>query len=295
MKMWVCLLAMCIAMAPFPTNSFLPLRIPSFNLKVSQRPSALSLRASAQDADLNRLQTSLNNAIEGEDYQKAAEIRDKISQVTGRQGKPDGGWVRIGAPEWLADRAERLGYRMPAQVQRNAMCAVKDSSNIIIRSPTGSGKTLAYMIPLLSGISDDLLDEDLSVYLSRSLSSDASKGQQISRLLRDELPKTPMAIIVVPTRELGVQVNLNILACPQRSSCVSIEIARAHNIGRCRWRHTSCSVATETTPPCSQSASRTNTSRIRASTCSITKAPAASRYRPHKRPVVCASARPVWQ
>ena len=92
------------------------------------------------------------------------------------------------------------------------MQAVKEKNDIVIRSPTGSGKTLAYMIPVLSGLSDDLLDEDLSIYLSRHLGSDASKGQQISRLLRDELPKTPLAIIVVPTRELGVQVMTDLHA-----------------------------------------------------------------------------------
>jgi hypothetical protein len=203
------LIAVCISMAPYPTGSFLPSRLPllNFNSAKSSRSAVFGLRSSAQDSDLNRLQTQLNNAIEGEDYQRAADIRDRISKVTGQEGKPDGGWVRIGAPEWLADRAERLGFRMPAQVQRNAMCAVQESSNIVIRSPTGSGKTLAYMIPLLSGLSDDLLDEDLSTYLSRHIGSGATKGQQISSLLRDELPKTPLAIIVVPTRELGVQAS----------------------------------------------------------------------------------------
>jgi superfamily II DNA/RNA helicase len=202
-------LALCISMAPSPSRSFLPSPVSkffNFNTK-SRRAAVIGLRASAYDSDLNRLQTALNNAIEGEDYQRAAEIRNRISQVTGNKGKPDGGWVRIGAPEWLADRAERLGFRMPAQVQRNVMCTVKENSDIVIRSPTGSGKTLAYMIPLLSGLSDDMLDEDLSIYLSRHLGSDANKGQQISRQLRDELPKTPLAVIVVPTRELGVQVR----------------------------------------------------------------------------------------
>jgi superfamily II DNA/RNA helicase len=100
-----------------------------------------------------------------------------------------------------------MGFRMPAQIQRNAMREIRKKRDVVIRSPTGSGKTLAYMIPLLSGISDDLLDEDLSVYLSRHLGSEVSKGQQISRFLRDELPQTPLAVIVVPTRELGVQVR----------------------------------------------------------------------------------------
>ena len=206
---------LCISIVPTPTRSFLPSSSVSlFNVNIAKlrRSASMSLRASTHEADLNRLQTALNNAIEGEDYQTAAEIRNRISQVTGQKGKPDGGWIRIGAPEWLADRAERLGFRMPAQVQRNAMQAVKEKNDIVIRSPTGSGKTLAYMIPVLSGLSDDLLDEDLSIYLSRHLGSDASKGQQISRLLRDELPKTPLAIIVVPTRELGVQVMTDLHA-----------------------------------------------------------------------------------
>lgn len=42
---------------------------------------------------------------------------------------------------------------------------VLNGRDAVLRSPTGSGKTLAYLIPLLTGISNELLDEDINKYL----------------------------------------------------------------------------------------------------------------------------------
>jgi hypothetical protein len=74
------------------------------------------------EKDLNRLHTALNRAIESEEYSAAASIRDRIAQVTGQTdpSKRDG-WEKGGVPDWLADRARRMGFLLPTQVQNNCL------------------------------------------------------------------------------------------------------------------------------------------------------------------------------
>lgn len=175
------------------------------------KKSVLNLRASVEwegNSDLNQLQTALNAAIKDEDYSQAAKIRDRIAQVSGSGEERPLSWLDMGVPDWLADRADRMGFSIPTQVQRNSMRTAQQGKDTIIRSQTGSGKTLAYLIPILSLLSNDLLDEDISLYLSKFTNKDTNKGQKISKTLDTEVLATPAAVIVVPTRELGIQVAM---------------------------------------------------------------------------------------
>ncbi len=66
-----------------------------------------------QEQDTNRLTTALNIAIAAEDYQLAAHIRDRLAELTGSDSEVTADWTKLGIPEWLAERAERIGYRFP--------------------------------------------------------------------------------------------------------------------------------------------------------------------------------------
>ena len=89
-------------------------------------------------------------------------------------------------PDWLLNRAAKLGYIHPTLLQQRALDVLlsKASStssqhqsppnDVILHAQTGSGKTLAYLLPLLARI--------------------------------DVTRSAVQAIIVVPTRELGLQV-----------------------------------------------------------------------------------------
>lgn len=109
----------------------------------------------------------------------------------------------------------------------------KFDMGIVVSGATGSGKTLSYAVPLLSTLSDSLFlrqrlriaDEEavgdtagdladrIDVVTSPSISSAARKvprtiatGASIATLGRSGTDvKSPLALIVVPTRELGVQ------------------------------------------------------------------------------------------
>lgn len=77
-------------------------------------------------------------------------------------------------PRWLQQRCNDLGYSQPNLVQELALPVVFSGKDIILQSQTGSGKTLVYALPVLSRI-------------------DASRA-------------SIQAVVVVPTRELGLQV-----------------------------------------------------------------------------------------
>jgi len=77
-------------------------------------------------------------------------------------------------PKWLSDRCEVCGWIRPTIVQERSLDAIFKGDDVVLHAQTGSGKTLAYLLPLLSRINADRA--------------------------------AVQAVIVVPTRELGLQV-----------------------------------------------------------------------------------------
>ena len=78
-------------------------------------------------------------------------------------------------PHWLLQTCEKLGFHEPTNVQQEALPSIFEGRDVVLQAQTGSGKTLAYGLPVLSSI-------------------DASRA-------------AIQAVIVVPTRELGLQVS----------------------------------------------------------------------------------------
>ncbi|KAL7144666.1 hypothetical protein ABFS83_07G028000 [Erythranthe nasuta] len=78
-------------------------------------------------------------------------------------------------PDHVLQRAEEVGYRVPTNVQNEALPVLFSGRDCVIHAQTGSGKTLAYLLLIFS-----------VVQAQRS---------------------AVQALIVVPTRELGMQVT----------------------------------------------------------------------------------------
>jgi superfamily II DNA/RNA helicase len=78
-------------------------------------------------------------------------------------------------PSWLLDKCAECGWIHPTQVQAKVLDAIllDTQTDLVVQSETGSGKTLAFLLPSLASI-------------------DASRA-------------AVQALIVVPTRELGLQ------------------------------------------------------------------------------------------
>ena len=134
-------------------------------------------------SDENLLTTSLNRAITDEDYELASKLSKRLQVVQNLNGGRDAreillDWRMLGVAEWMAARAEALGFRFPTGIQRKATSAFLDGDRlIVISAQTGTGKTLAYLVPTM-----DQMD---------------FVGRKMLQIL-----------VVVPTRELVVQTTM---------------------------------------------------------------------------------------
>ncbi|KAJ4847294.1 DEAD-box ATP-dependent RNA helicase 58, chloroplastic [Turnera subulata] len=78
-------------------------------------------------------------------------------------------------PEHVLKRVEEVGYVMPTEIQRQSLPVLFEGRDCILHAQTGSGKTLAYLLLIFSAVNPQ--------------------------------KSAVQALIVVPTRELGMQVT----------------------------------------------------------------------------------------
>ncbi|KAK8637539.1 hypothetical protein V6N13_064956 [Hibiscus sabdariffa] len=85
-------------------------------------------------------------------------------------------------PEKLLQNMETAGYVMPTPVQMQAIPAALDGQSLLVSADTGSGKTASFLIPIIS----------LCAKFRQNNFSN---------------PRKPLAVVLTPTRELGIQVE----------------------------------------------------------------------------------------
>lgn len=102
----------------------------------------------------------------------------------GKIPNPIRSWGESGFPKEVLEIIEKVGYKEPTPIQRQAIPIGLQNRDIIGIAETGSGKTLAFLIPLLNWI--------------QSL-------PKIDRL--ETADQGPYAMILAPTRELAQQIE----------------------------------------------------------------------------------------
>ena len=121
--------------------------------------------------------------MDAELYEEACFIRDRIQSLMDESNTSS--WRDLGVLDWLVDRVDDLGFSIPTPIQARAAETILRSraASCSLQAPTGSGKTLAFLLPCLSLLSypPETYPEDL---------------------------ESPQLVIVVPTRELGVQIAM---------------------------------------------------------------------------------------
>ncbi len=85
----------------------------------------------------------------------------------------------LALPTELLSELESLGYEEPTPIQREAIPPLLHGRDLLGQAATGTGKTAAFALPLLS----------------RLVGGDGGRGS------------SPMALVLVPTRELAMQVS----------------------------------------------------------------------------------------
>nr|CAH7769311.1 unnamed protein product [Callosobruchus chinensis] len=102
----------------------------------------------------------------------------------GKIPEPIRNWKESGIQKECLEIVEKVGYKEPTPIQRQAIPIGMQNRDIIGVAETGSGKTLAFLIPLLSWI------------------------QSLPKIERTEdADQGPYAIILAPTRELAQQIE----------------------------------------------------------------------------------------
>lgn len=108
--------------------------------------------------------------------------------------KPIRSWAEANLPSEVLNAIEKIGYKEPTPIQRQAIPIGLQNRDIIGVAETGSGKTAAFLIPLLVWITQ-----------VRKIKNEEEKDQ--NKMDIDELTTGPYAIILAPTRELALQIE----------------------------------------------------------------------------------------
>ncbi len=100
-----------------------------------------------------------------------------------------------GVPEEFRKVFKYLSLSTPSAVQKQCWPAALAGSNVLGIAPTGSGKTLAYLLPMIPHI----------CYQIEAESCKYSNVQMPAQSTLDKL--SPRALVLVPTRELAIQIT----------------------------------------------------------------------------------------
>ncbi|MGE0592092.1 MAG: DEAD/DEAH box helicase [Vicinamibacterales bacterium] len=95
----------------------------------------------------------------------------------------------LGLSPSLCTPLTRLGYERPTPVQDKAIPVVLTGADMLARAQTGTGKTAAFGLPMIDRL--------------------------IVRSTRTAVPKQPRGLVLVPTRELALQVHESLVAFGQ--------------------------------------------------------------------------------
>jgi ATP-dependent RNA helicase DeaD len=119
--------------------------------------------------------------------------KKKTQQKRSRKEKTPSGFSNFGLSDRMLKSLEAAGYLEPTPIQAGMIPKALDDYDIVGQAQTGTGKTAAFAIPIIE-------------------------------ILERHYAKRPRALVLVPTRELSVQVREEMvkLAVNHRLSCVSI-------------------------------------------------------------------------
>ena len=122
-----------------------------------------------------------------------------------------GSFAELGLPPLLVEALRKRGLTAPFAIQTRALPDALAGRDVLGRAQTGSGKTLAFGLPALARLaSGEHLDG------RKGVDSAAHRTQRVS--------KAPRALVLVPTRELALQVTTNLapLAAPLGLNVASV-------------------------------------------------------------------------
>ncbi len=111
-------------------------------------------------------------------------------------------FAALGLPASLVSALAERGIVAPFAIQASALPDALAGRDVLGKAETGSGKTLAFGLPVLARLAGQQPDQQSARPAGPSAAGQA--GNRYQRPRRQE--KAPRALVLVPTRELAVQV-----------------------------------------------------------------------------------------
>ena len=111
-------------------------------------------------------------------HSENSEKSEDINKTKSEPDKESSTFASIGVCPELCEVCDKLGYKVPTEIQQQAIPHALEKNDIIGLAQTGSGKTAAFAIPILQAL-----------------------------LSEEGKPPTPYAVVIAPTRELAFQIH----------------------------------------------------------------------------------------
>ena len=126
--------------------------------------------------------TSSSNKTKKEIPSSSSSISKSISKSKSKSKTDDSilSFDELGLCEWIQDATKAMGFKKPTDIQRSCIPGILQGQNVMGCAQTGSGKTAAFVLPILQKLSED--------------------------------PYGIYCLVLIPTRELAIQMNEQISA-----------------------------------------------------------------------------------
>ncbi|HEV2342815.1 MAG TPA: DEAD/DEAH box helicase [Actinocrinis sp.] len=161
----------------------------------------------------------------GDEVQPAIQAEELASRTADAGPNESAGtFAELGVLAETVEALDTLGITSPFPIQAATIPVALSGADVIGQAKTGTGKTLAFGIPVLQRVAgpgrDPGTDEDAAADTAAAALSAPSRRS--SRRRRTRTPSavtgqtpahgTPQALVVVPTRELAIQVTNDLLS-----------------------------------------------------------------------------------
>jgi len=103
--------------------------------------------------------------------------------------------------------ADRMRYTAPSPIQKHCVPLGLAGCDILASAQTGSGKTVGFLLPLIASVAKNRRSAEESTATAATTTTTTTTGHPNNQ---KKTPSSPAALILAPTRELALQIDLEI-------------------------------------------------------------------------------------
>ena len=97
---------------------------------------------------------------------------------------------------------DRMRYTTPTPIQRHCVPLALAGHDVLASAQTGSGKTVGFLLPLIAAVAKNRS--------TAGKETNNNNNNNIPPIIKGKTPSSPAALILAPTRELALQIELEI-------------------------------------------------------------------------------------